>query len=75
MKPAYNKLSVIFEGVIRCFCHFSLMINFFFLPDAVVNKSRQALNEKVKRSSSSAATQSVKRLKGKFHLKSCNAIG
>ena len=47
----------------------------FFLPDAVVNKSRQARNEKVKRSSSSVATQSVKRLKGKFHPKSYNAIG
>ena len=46
-----------------------------FLPDAVVKKSRQASNEKVKRSSSSVATQSVKRLKGKFHLKSYNATG
>ena len=45
-----------------------------FLPDAVVKKSRQASNEKVKRSSSSVATQSVKRLKGKFRLKSYNAI-
>ena len=45
-----------------------------FLPDAEVNKSRRASNEKVK-SSSSVATQSVKRPKGKFHLKSYNAIG
>ena len=37
-----------------------------FLPDTVVNKSRQASNEKFKRSSSSVATQSVKRLKGKL---------
>ena len=46
-----------------------------FLPDAEVNKSRRASNEKVKKSSSSVATQSVKRPKGKFHLKSYNAIG
>ena len=75
MKPAYNKSSVIFEGVIRCSCHFKLSDLTFFLPDSVVNKSRQASDEKVKQSSSSVATQSVKRPKGKFHFKSYNAIG
>ena len=75
MKPAYNKPSVIIEGVIRCSCHFNLGDLTFFLPDAVVNKSRQASSKEVKRSSSSVATQSVKRPKGKFHLKSYNATG
>ena len=75
MKPAHNKPSVIFEGVIRCSCHFNLGDYTFFLPDAAVNKSRQASKEKVKRRSSSVATQSVKRRKGKFHFKSYNAIG
>ena len=45
------------------------------LPDAVGKKSRQASNEKVKRSSSSVATQSVKRRRGKFHPRSYNVIG
>ena len=75
MKPAYNKPSDLFKGVIRCSFHFNLGDLTFFLPDAAVNKSRQASNEKVKRRSSSAATQSVKRPKGKFHPKSNNAIG
>ncbi|PFX11329.1 hypothetical protein AWC38_SpisGene25006, partial [Stylophora pistillata] len=35
--------------------------------DAVINKSRQASNKEVKRSSSSVATQSVKRRKGSEH--------
>ena len=76
MKPAYNKPSVIFEGVIRCSCHLNPgdKTFFFFLTDSVLKRSRQASNEKVKRSSSSVATQSVKRLKGKFRLKSYNAI-
>ena len=75
MKPAHNKPSVIFEGVIRCSCHFNPGDKTFFLTDSVLKKSRQASNEKVKRRSSSVATQSVKRLKGKSHLKSYNAIG
>ena len=75
MKPAYKKPSVIFEGVIRCSCHFNPGDKIFFLSDSVLKKSRQASNEKIKRRSSFVSTQSVKRLKGKFHLKSCNAIG
>ena len=75
MKPAQNKPSVIFEGVNRCSFHLNPGDKTFFLPDAVVNKSRRASNEKVKRRSSSVATQSEKRLKGKSHLKSYNAIG
>ena len=43
------------------------------LPDAIGKKSSP--NEKVKRSSSSVATQSVKRRRGKFHPKSYNVIG
>ena len=46
-----------------------------FLPDAAVNTSRQASNKEVKRGSSSVATQSEKRRKGKFNFKSYNAIG
>ena len=65
MKPAYNKPSVIFEGVIRCSCHFNPGDKTFFLTDSVLKKSRQASYEKVKRRSSSVATQSEKRLKGK----------
>ena len=45
-----------------------------FLPDAVVKKSRQVSNEKVTRSSSSVVTQSVKRPRGKFHLKSFEGV-
>ena len=75
MKPAHNKPSVIFQGVIRCSCHFNPGDKTFFLTDSVLKKSRQASNEKVKRRSSSVATQSEKRLKGKSHLKSYNAIG
>ena len=77
MKPAHNKPSVIFEGVIRCSCHFNPgdKTFFFFFTDSVLKKSRQASNEKVKRRSTSVATQSEKRLKGKSHLKSYNAIG